>query len=235
MSTATLNRTVGELVVERPARACVFERFGIDYCCGGKKPLIDACIAKSVDPQHVMAGLYTIDADVDEEGTDWSTAPLTSLADHIEATHHAYLKDELPRLDFLTEKVASRHGDHTPSLMKLRQIFVHFKAELESHMAKEEQVLFPIIRKLEQGQVGFHCGSVQNPIRVMVMEHEHAGEAMEQFRELTNDYTPPPEACNTYRALFDSLHQLEQNMHQHVHKENNILFPRAVKLEAGLG
>lgn len=234
MSTATLNRTVAELVVERPARARVFERFGIDYCCGGKRPLIEACRAKDVSPDQVIAGLESADAEPVADDVDWSKATLTSLADHIQETHHAYLKQELPRLAFLTKKVAAVHGSHRPELVKLHQVFDAFRADLEQHMAKEEQVLFPIIRRLERGETGFHCGSVQNPIRVMVAEHDDAGHAMEQFRQLTNNYTPPADACNTYRAMFDALRELEADMHQHVHKENNILFPRAAEAEARL-
>jgi regulator of cell morphogenesis and NO signaling len=161
---------------------------------------------------------------------------MVALPAHIEQTHHAYLKQELPRLDTLTAKVARVHGPENPNLVRLREIFVEFKAELDSHMAKEEQILFPLCRRLESARsaVASHCGSIQNPIRVMIMEHDHAGNAMEQFRELTDNYTAPEEACNTYIAMFDSLRQLEQDMHQHVHKENNILFPRAIEAEAAL-
>jgi len=229
--------TVGQLVVERPARARVFEKLGIDYCCGGKKPLGQACAEKKLDVTAVVAALQKADSDRAAAERDWGSSSLTELANHIESTHHAYLKSELPRLDFLTHKVAAVHGPHNPKLVQVREIFIGLKAEMDSHMQKEEQILFPLCRKLEQGGAGAaasHCGSVQNPIRVMIMEHDHAGNALEQMRALTDDYTPPAEACNTYRAMLDALAVLEHDMHQHVHKENNILFPKAVRVEAEL-
>jgi regulator of cell morphogenesis and NO signaling len=231
-----LQTTIGQLVTERPARARIFESFGIDYCCGGKKPLADAIREKALDEKAVLGVLAAFDAQSPQAERDWSKATLTELADHIEETHHAYLKLELPRLEFLVNKVANRHGDHTPALIELAHVFNAFKAELESHMMKEEQVLFPICRQLDTatGPQQFHCGSVENPIAMMVHEHDDAGRAMERMRALTNDYTAPIDACNTYRAMFDSLHQLEQDMHRHVHKENSILFPRTVEVEATL-
>jgi regulator of cell morphogenesis and NO signaling len=228
--------TVGQLVTEKPARARVFEKFGIDYCCGGKKPLAQACGEKGLDPQTVLNELSVADQQKNGSEKDWSSATLTELADAIEATHHAYLKQELPRLDFITEKVARAHGANHPEMLRVREIFIDFKAELDSHMFKEEQILFPLCRRMEAATEAFasHCGSIANPIRVMLAEHEDAGNALEQFRKLTHDYTPPLDACNTFRALLDSLRQIEADMHQHVHKENNILFPRAIELEAKL-
>jgi regulator of cell morphogenesis and NO signaling len=233
----TATATVGQLVAERPARARVFERFGIDYCCGGKKPLTQACHEKGVDVNAVMQELSQADARPSAEERDWSKASLTELADHIEATHHQYLKAELPRLASLTQKVASVHGQRHPELIEVFQIFAEFKQELDAHLMKEEQILFPMIRQLEASAepVQFHCGSIQNPIRVMVMEHDSAGDALQRMRELTQDYAVPADACNTYRAMLDALTQLEADMHQHVHKENNILFPRAVEAEVRRG
>lgn len=227
--------TVGQLVADLPARARVFENHGIDYCCGGRRPLAEACKQKGLDPAIIVRDLEALETPA-TPAKNWTTTSLTELAGHIEQTHHAYLRQELPRLDFLTHKVASVHGGNHPSMARVREIFVHFKAELESHMAKEEQILFPICRQLDSAQQSFpmHCGSVRNPIRVMIAEHDDAGEALEQFRALTNNYTPPADACNTFRALVDSLRQLEADMHQHVHKENNILFPRAVEAELRL-
>ncbi len=237
MSQALVETTVGQLVVERPSRARVFEKFGIDYCCGGRKPLQQAIEEKGLAADAVVAELR-LERDAESvrasHERNWATASLTDLCDHIEQTHHAYLKQELPRLEFLTHKVANRHGDHTPKLIEIYRIFVELKAEMDQHMAKEEQILFPICRQLDTADKlpESHCGSVGNPIAVMMREHDDAGRALEQFRQLTDDYTPPAEACNTYRAMYDGLHQLERDMHQHVHKENNILFPRAARLEA---
>ena len=229
-----LETTVGQLVTERPARARIFESFGIDYCCGGKKPLAQAIKDKGLDEKTVLGVLDAFDDAAPAAEKNWGDAGLAELADHIEATHHAYLKTELPRLEFLVNKVATRHGEHNPKLIELARVFAIFKAELESHMYKEEVILFPICRQLETATSPqrFHCGSVQNPIAVMVREHDDAGDALSRMRELTDNYTAPADACNTYRALFDSLRQLEQDMHRHVHKENSILFPKAAEAEA---
>jgi len=235
--TATKNKletTVGELVTERPARARIFESFAIDYCCGGKKPLAQAIAEKGLDEKAVLGVLDAFDDQATPAEEDFSKISLTELADHIEQTHHAFLKRELPRLEFLVNKVADRHGDHRPALVEVASIFGAFKAELESHMQKEEVILFPICRKMEKatGLQQFHCGSVKNPIAVMMQEHDDAGDALKRMRDLTDDYSLPADACNSYRALFDSLKELEFDMHRHVHKENSILFPRAVELEA---
>jgi regulator of cell morphogenesis and NO signaling len=243
---ATLQATVGQLVTERPARARVFESFGIDYCCGGKKPLSQACGERGLDARMVLGVLAAFDQQPAPGERDWSKAGLAELADHVEATHHAYLKQELPRLAFLTARVATRHGDRRPELVEIHEIFLRFQAELESHMAKEERVLFPLCRALDAAAAGAqpshaqpsqaqlpasHCASVKTPIAVMVREHEDAGEALARFRELTDDFTPPADACNTWHAMYDALQQLERDMHEHVHQENNILFPRAIQAE----
>jgi regulator of cell morphogenesis and NO signaling len=209
---------------------------GIDYCCGGKKTLEAACAVKSLDLPVVVRELEAVDAAGANTETDWTQAPLSQLADHIVATHHDYLRRELPRLEFLTDKVARAHGERHPELHQVRDIFAEFKAELDSHMVKEEHILFPMCRKLDTAteMPSFHCGSIANPIRVMESEHDSAGDALAALRELTHDFTPPADACNTYRVMLDSLRMLEADMHQHVHKENNILFPRAVATEAEL-
>lgn len=230
-------QTVGELVRENPARSRVFESFSIDYCCGGKVPLESACRKKGLDPQRIVEALEIADSNSPPNGADPSDMGLAELADHIEATHHAYLRDELPRLDFITRKVAGAHGDREPRLHQIQEVFLACREELEAHMLKEERVLFPMIRELDgsQGPVSFHCGSLANPIRMMEHEHDNAGHALQQLRSLTDGYTPPDWACNTYRAMLDGLATFEQDMHQHVHKENNILFPRALSLEKRCG
>jgi regulator of cell morphogenesis and NO signaling len=229
--------TVGEWVVERPSRSRVFERLGIDYCCGGKQPLAEAARNKGLDVNEVMDTLIQEgNAETDAGGPDWSQADLTELADHIVATHHAYLNSELPRLQAIVEKVANVHGGNHPEMQDIREVFGGLKAELESHMAKEEQVLFPMVRELEQatGRPSFQCGSIANPIRMMELEHDGAGGALESLRQLTNGYSTPADACNTWRAMADGLRQLEEDLHVHIHKENNILFPRALRLEQSL-
>jgi regulator of cell morphogenesis and NO signaling len=229
--------TVGELVAGKPVLARVFEEAGVDYCCGGKRPLEDACRQKGLDPADFAARLQSAaDAADSDDFVDAAAMSLTELADHIEATHHVYLKEELPRLDFLTTKVSSVHGQNDPRLHEIRKVFQQFAGELSSHMMKEEQVLFPMIRQLEASSsaLEFHCGSIANPIRQMELEHHNAGDGLDRFRSLTDDYTPPDWACNTYRAMIDALARLERDMHQHVHKEDNVLYPRALEREAAL-
>jgi regulator of cell morphogenesis and NO signaling len=163
----------------------------------------------------------------------WPDRTLTELCDHIEQTHHAYLKTELPRLEGIIAKVLSAHGANHPALQAVRSAFADLKAELEPHLFKEERILFPAIRQLEQSAVKLHFpfGTVRNPIQVMEHEHENAGAALQRIRQATANFQVPSDACNTYRVMLVGLEQLEQNMHQHVHKENNILFPRAKRLE----
>lgn len=229
--------TVGEIVAGNPNTARLFEKLGIDYCCGGKTPLDAACADKKLDAQTVLRMLESGEfKNSGEEAKDWLHAPISELCTHIERTHHAYMKAELPRLAGMAEKVARVHGEHNPKLVKLHAVFDAFRAELEQHMFKEEMILFPLCRALENAQElpQSHCGSVRNPISVMEQEHSDAGDAMEQFRELTDNYTAPDWACGTYCVLLKSLEDMEKDMHQHVHKENNILFPRAVKRESEL-
>ena len=228
--------TVGQLVAERPGRSRIFETLKIDYCCGGKKPLAEVCLKRGLDIQAVLEILRQADAQADQinaDDVDPDTLSLTDLADHIEQKHHAYLREEFPRLDTMTEKVFRVHGKNEPRLAVVRQAYCDLRDELTSHMKKEEKILFPMIRQLEQtdGPISFHCGSIANPIQQMEVEHEHAGNALATIRTATDDFQPPEWACNTYRAMLDGLAQLERDIHLHVHKENNILFPKAIDLE----
>lgn len=232
MSTISVRDIVGEVVARRPVLAYAFEEAGVDYCCGGKKTLEEVCREKGVDPQEFVAKIEQSAASAEEESiVDAAAMSLTELADHIEQTHHAYLCDELPRLDALTQKVASVHGGEDARLHEVRKVLFSLSAEMASHMKKEERILFPMIRQLETSDAlpEFHCGAIANPIRQMEMEHHDAGAALHQMRILTDNYMPPDWACNTYRVLLDGLRQLELDMHQHVHKEDNVLFPRAIK------
>ena len=225
---------VGSIVTKWPAASRVFEQVGIDYCCGGKIPLDQACRKQGIDPQPILAALEQLaTATRCEPVVNAIALTLTALADHIEATHHAYLRTELPRLSALTTKVAAVHGDKDLRLVQIRDTLAALAVEMTSHMLKEEQILFPMIRALDatQSAPAFHCGSLANPIGRMELEHDQAGAALARLRVLTDGFSPPDWACNTYRAMLDALAQLEQDLHQHVHKENNVLFPRAIELE----
>lgn len=237
MNTIAVNRTVGELVREQPNRARVFESLGIDYCCGGKKTLEDVCAGKGLNAEEVMARLQALDSEGSESTeVDVDAMPLDALANHIVATHHAYLKRELPRLNEMVQKVNRVHGDKDSRLADLERTLYTFTRELDMHMMKEEQVLFPAITTLAHSDAApnFMFGSVAHPIQMMESEHDSAGDGLEQMRKLTDDFTPPDWACNTYRAMLDGLVRLEADMHQHIHKENNVLFPKAIELEAKL-
>ncbi|GIW82910.1 MAG: iron-sulfur cluster repair di-iron protein [Gemmatales bacterium] len=238
MTTTESQVPVGQLVAERPAAAAVLERAGIDYCCSGKRTLADACRDKGIDAQQLLAEIAAEEeqAKLRDQGqhVNWLDRSLTEMCDHIEQTHHVYLKSELPRLGELIEKVVAAHAERHPELTEVRRTFAALRAELEPHMMKEERVLFPAIRQLEQSRraMAFPFGSIGNPIRVMMDEHDVAGDALKQLRTLTGDFAAPEDACNSYRAMLDAFKNLESDLHQHIHKENNILFPRALALEA---
>ncbi|MBY0360037.1 MAG: iron-sulfur cluster repair di-iron protein [Candidatus Obscuribacterales bacterium] len=226
--------SVGQLVAQRPLRACVLEQYGIDYCCGGKATLEEACRKKGLEVEEILEKLLAADRKtVQSFDTDWTTASLKDLIDHIVSTYHQPLRQELSRVAQLAEKVARVHGDNHPEMVEVMNIFNRFKAQLELHMQKEEMVLFPGIASMEATGTPqiFGCGGgIEHPIDVMNQEHDEAGEALCAMRRLTHDYTPPEDACSSFKVLLSSLALIESEMHQHVHKENNILFPRALEL-----
>ncbi len=238
MGAIDTNATLGELVREHPGRTRVLEELGIDYCCGGRRPLAEACAEKGLDPQVVAQRLVDADRTAPEDQAgDLSKMSMTQLTQHIERTHHVYLKRELPRLQEITRKTASVHGSRAPQLQELSQTIDALAAEMQNHLAKEEQVLFPSLRQLEQtGSLAGACfGTVRNPIRMMEYEHQNAAELLERIRALADGYTVPPWGCDSYRAMAAGLRQLEADTHQHIHKENNILFPMAVEAEGRSG
>lgn len=234
MTRLNLDSTVGQWVATHPQTSRLFEASRIDYCCGGGKSLEQACRDSELDPQQILAQLHeAVKAAGGELAENWTQTSLTALCDHIEQTHHAYLRTELPRLTTLIAKIVDAHGEAHPELSQVQHEFAALRGELEPHMFKEEQVLFPAIRRLEQSESPpvFPFGTVANPIRMMEHEHDNAGNGLAHIRELTCDYRAPADACNTYRAALDGLHELELDLHQHIHKENSILFPRAIEHE----
>ena len=218
----TADRTVGQLAVEHPLATRVFARHRIDFCCGGGKPLSEACAARNLDTEVILAEIEKELTRNDVTTQRWDEAPLKDLIEFILFNYHRPLDEELPRIEAMASKVFNVHHEKAEEMLAdILATFRGLKAELEQHMAKEEQILFPMIA---QGQGAMAGG----PISVMEHEHESAGAALAHMRKITNDYEVPEGACNTWRALWHGLAALEESLHQHIHLENNILFPRAL-------
>jgi regulator of cell morphogenesis and NO signaling len=234
-------QTVREIALEQPTSIRVFEQFGIDYCCGGRKPLAEACVARNLEIDSVIAALEAAAENPATEVENWAEKSLESLSSHIVTTHHAYVNRELPRLAQLAEKVVNRHGSTRPELPAIATTLTQLEEELIQHQAKEEVILFPYIARLEKFVSNGtpkprNCfGTVANPIAMMVLEHDAAGALMADIRRLSGNFTTPPDACPTFHAFYDGLREFKQDLHQHIHLENNILFPRAIALEASAG
>jgi regulator of cell morphogenesis and NO signaling len=229
-STASTSSTVAELVLERPSRARVFEQLGLDYCCGGKRSLDEACRRRGLDAPTVVALLDAAERGSVEPTKDWVEAPLGELCDHIVDRHHEYLRRELPRLSTLLEKVERAHGSDLPTAHDLRATFEQLRTALEQHLAEEEQVLFPAIRALDAG--GELEPSFGAEVAASEAQHDSVGALLESLSYLTDRYDTSRALCNTHRATLDALRELELDLHRHVHEENNILFPRALARSA---
>ena len=235
MLEALESATVGSIVATDFRAAAVLEAHGIDFCCGGKRLLVDACRSASVDPAMVVQQLRGLAQSGDEvDTTSW---PLGQLIDHIVAVHHAYVRQAMPEIDRHLRKLVEVHGPRHPELAGVAEVFDAMCAEMAQHMMKEERVLFPYIRDLVEldrrgcSQVQSPFGSVENPIRMMEREHQDAAGALQTIRRLTGDYSVPPDGCATYEVAMAELARFERDLHRHVHLENNVLFPKAVKLE----
>lgn len=228
--------TVRDLAVTVPGATRVFEKLGIDYCCGGHRTLADACVTAKVPLEQVTASLEQTD-EAQPELQEWTAASMTALIQYIVEKHHTFTKEELPRIEKLMNKVCAVHGEQHPELLQLKAVFLALKQELDPHLLKEEQVLFPYLTRLENaltagGMLPLSCfGTVQNPVRMMTLEHEAAGDLLKEMREITDNYTIPPEVCMSYQTLYQALNELEADLHQHIHLENNLLFPKALKME----
>ncbi|MEZ6131252.1 MAG: iron-sulfur cluster repair di-iron protein [Planctomycetaceae bacterium] len=237
-TTMTLTDKVGDWVATHPATSRVFEQHRIDYCCGGERSLEEACWSAEVDVQAVFVELNDVlSRGQSDDDIDFTSLSLADMCDQIDSTHHQYLRSELPRLTQLVEKVVSVHGDQHAWLTQLAESFRQLREELVPHMMKEEQILFPAIRTIEQTRSvpAFQFGSVDNPIRMMEHEHDAAGQALKTIRETSSDFKLPEGGCNTFRAMLDGLHELESDLHRHIHKENNVLFPRASRMAEEFG
>jgi regulator of cell morphogenesis and NO signaling len=238
MSTTT-EKTVRDWALETPAAARVFEKLGIDYCCGGGQTLEEACRAAGVPLEAARNSLDLArhTAATEPKDRDWQSEPLAELIEHIKNTHHQFVRQETARLEPLFEKVCAVHGRRHPELARLRKIFHDLAQELVTHLFKEEAVLFPYIVRLEEATteeqpvVPAPFGTVRNPVAMMLREHDDAGSALRALRRESGDYAAADDACASYRALYQALAGFEADLHQHIHLENNILFPRAIEME----
>ena len=230
---------IGELVAQDYRTAAVFQRNGIDFCCQGNRTLADACQQQNLDAKQLTGDLQKVaDKTTDAASTtDYKSWPIDLLADYVQKKHHRYVRAQIPVLEGLLEKIVSVHGSCHPELAEIKDLFDGSATELTAHMQKEELVLFPHIHRMVEEQQGGKkaeaaaFGSVERPIARMMQEHVTEGERFRLIRELTNNYTPPADACNTYRVAFGNLEDFENDLHLHIHLENNILFPKAVELE----
>ena len=222
-ATAIQNKTVREIAGQHADSYKIFHKYGIDFCCGGKRLLSDVCEEKGIEIS-VIANDFTALEETPSGQKDWNTETLENLINHIVDTHHQYLRDDLPRLFHLTQKVASRHGKRDTHLYKVLEIFVSMANELLAHIEKEERVLFPMIIEMEK--TGDISPQILMPILAMEAEHEDVGKALEELGALTESYVIKPNMCASYQALYVGLKQLEEDLKLHIHKENNILFPR---------
>lgn len=227
-------RTIGDLVAERPSRSRVFEAFGIDYCCGGKRTLLQASGAAGIAVEQLIRELESRPAIAQDR--DWRDAAVAELIDHILAEHHDWLRANLPRISVLAEKVARVHGGHAPEVVRIADVHSALRQEMEPHLEKEERMLFPAARHLEAtGEVLLGCHAVDTldgPMGAMEREHVAVGAMLDELVSLTDGFRPPEEACNTWRALYDALLELDRNTRAHVHLENEVLHPRIRRLEA---
>jgi regulator of cell morphogenesis and NO signaling len=232
-------KTVGEIAVEMPSATREFEKLGIDYCCGGSRTLGEACAEANISVDEALARLEkSLTSSQTEASQDWQKPLLADLIAHITTTHHVFVREESPRIQVLAAKVVGVHGKNHPELNQVQELFSALAAELSVHLMKEEQILFPYLLRMEESALAGEpvppamFGTVVNPIRMMMQEHDGAGDALRSLRAITNDYKLPEDACISYRTLYQALQGFEVDLHQHIHLENNILFPRAVAMEA---
>lgn len=235
--TVSITNTVRDLAVGIPGATRIFEQLGIDYCCGGGRTLADACNRFRVPIDQVVSELESAIQSKEVGSQNWQSESLTALSTHIVNTHHVFTTQELIRLETLLDKVCSRHGANHSELPVLREAFLRLKQELIPHMLREEQVLFPYLARMEEAVTNGReipppfFGTVQNPVQMMMTEHDTAGDLLRELRQISGNYTPPADACISFQTLYQALAELEADLHQHIHLENNVLFPRAVEIE----
>ncbi|WP_418602371.1 iron-sulfur cluster repair di-iron protein [Hwangdonia sp.] len=230
-------KQIGQFVAEDYRTAAVFSKYKIDFCCNGNRSINEACEKKGIDSNVLLDELHSVLNNKGGESIDYKSWPLDLLIDYIEKKHHRYVEEKIPVLRQFLDKLCRVHGERHPELFKVNELFTASAGELAAHMKKEELILFPFVKKmvsatLSQGAVQSpQFGTVENPIAMMMQEHDNEGERFREIAALTNDYNPPADACNTYRVTYAMLEEFEQDLHLHIHLENNILFPKAIKLE----
>jgi len=236
--TLTAVKTVREYAIETPQTIPVFEKLGIDYCCGGNRPLNEACAAAHFNLEEVLKALEAAAAEpVRPTEKQIRAGSLAELIGHIVRTHHVFVRREVPQLESLLEKVCAKHGANHPELVHIRSLFHGLGQELMTHLMKEENILFPYIERMEEAVVQHDpilpppFGTVANPVHMMEHEHDSAGIALRALREASRDFAPPADACTSFQALYRELAEFEKDLHRHIHLENNVLFPRAVEME----
>lgn len=221
--TPLLDRTVGELVAERPGRSRVFQAADIGFCCQGSRTLRESCESKGVDPARIVAELEAEMADKQAPANNPAELPLDELCEYLLEHHHEFLRNELPRLHAMAERVAQVHGRHTPSLIEIYHVFCGMADELVTHVREEEDNLFPALTALVRGEES--ATAIEGKIDWLIRTHDETAGSLAKLRALSHGYNPPEEACNTYRALFDGLQDLEEDLQRHIHLENSVLFP----------
>ncbi len=232
------NQTLAEIVTENIRSAIVFEEFGLDFCCKGKRTLSEACAEKNVKVENVVNSLSELNSnDPSLNINDWA---IDFLVEYIINNHHQYVRRMIPVISLHADKVASVHGKNHPETIEIADLFLAVREELESHMMKEERILFPFIKQLYNAKKNNEqiepppFGTIQNPIRMMEAEHTSAGDAMFRIRDLSKNYSTPEDACNTFKALYSELKEFEEDLHKHIHLENNLLFPKSIEIEKEL-
>lgn len=234
----TQKSIIGDLVAENYQTAKIFKKYKIDFCCQGGRTIEEACAKKRIETEKVVGELNEIVREKDSEFIDFKGWPLDLLIDYIEKKHHRYVEEQIGIIRPFLDKVAKVHGQHNPELLEIKELFSQAAEELAAHMKKEELILFPYIRKMEKAKRTDgkmeppHFETVENPIKMMMHEHDAEGERFRRISELSDTYTPPAHACNTYRVSFALLKEFEEDLHMHIHLENNILFPKAAALES---
>lgn len=228
-------KSLAQIVTTDHRAAALFEKYHLDFCCKGKRTLEQACNEKNLQVDTIISQLEEIMNTPSNSATDFEQYSPVQLIEHIVQTHHEYVKKEIPQILSYLQRIAAKHGERHPEMVKVFALFTAISEELEQHLRKEELILFPRIRDIEklslEGKAHFaQVSYLQSPITVMEHEHDDAGTMMQEIRDLTNDYSLPADACTTYRLSFAALQAFEADLHAHVHLENNLLFPKAINM-----